>query len=415
MLAMEILFIAPYVPNLVRVRPYQLIRTLHERGHRITLLTLTTSQEDYADIDQLRQFCTAVHALHMPTWRSLWNCVKMLPGRDPLQSVYSWHPTLIAPYLGRISYDVVHVEHLRGARYGLAFKRHTNLPVVWDSVDSITHLFTQAAAQSRDHLRRWRSKFELGRTRRYESWLVRQFDQVLVTSTTDRDVLQALGGSGTAPIAVLPNGVDLDHFRPDTAVTRSESMLIVTGKMSYHANISMVLHLARQIMPLVWQQKPDVRLLIVGKDPTPEISQLGQHANITVTGAVDHLPPYLQQATIAVAPILYNAGIQNKVLEAMACGTPVITTPHAVSTLPLQPDRDVIVAEGAEAFAQKIVALLADPGRRHQLGVNGRSYVERHHRWADVGRRLEEVYGRAIQAKASVSNVYPAPSLAETR
>ncbi len=414
MLVMEILFIVPYVPNLVRVRPYQLIRALHERGHRLTLLTLTTSQEDYADINHLQQFCTAVHALPMPAWHSLWNCLKMLPGRDPLQSVYSWHPSLIAPYL-HISYDVVHVEHLRGARYALAFKQHTHLPVVWDSVDSITHLFTQAAEQSRDQLRRWRSKFELSRTRRYESWLVRQFDQVLVTSTTDREMLQVLGGSGAAPITVLPNGVDLNYFRPDTAVARSEDTLIVTGKMSYHANISMVLYLARQIMPLVWQQKPNTRLLIVGKDPTSEIRQLAQHANVTVTGAVNHLPPYLQQATIAVAPILYNAGIQNKVLEAMACGTPVITTPQAVSTLPLQPGRDVIVAEDAEAFAQQIVALMGNPERRHQLGVNGRCYVETHHRWADAGKRLEEIYGRAIQAKASTSRVYPAPSLAETR
>ncbi|MCA9962106.1 MAG: glycosyltransferase, partial [Anaerolineales bacterium] len=218
---MKILFIVPYVPNLVRVRPYNMIRSLAERGHQVTVLTLWTNEAEQSDIEHLREFCDVVHTIHMPGWRSLWNCAQVLPTRDPLQSVYSWQPALVEPFLNDASYDVVHVEHLRGARYGLHFKQHSNIPVVWDSVDCITHLFRQASAQSTDRLRRWRSRLDLKRTERYEGWLVNQFDRVLVTSPTDKQILTSLSENGsTPPIEVIPNGVALQYFYPDTAVSR---------------------------------------------------------------------------------------------------------------------------------------------------------------------------------------------------
>lgn len=397
---MNILFIVPYVPSLIRVRPYQIIRALLTRGHQVTVLTLWTNAREQSEVEHLQQLGAEVHAVEMPIWRSLGQCLQALPGSDPLQAAYSWSPALIQPYLQRngTPYDVVHVEHLRGARYGLAFKQQGRAPVVWDSVDCITHLFTQAATQSQDRLRRWRSQFELERTRGYESKLVTQFDRVLVTSPTDRDMLQKLGGSAAAPITVLANGVDLDYFQPAPTTVREPATLILSGKMSYHANISMAMYMARDILPRVWRQQPDVRLLIVGKDPTREILHLGQHPNITVTGTVDHLPPYIQRSTIAVAPITYSAGIQNKILESMACATPVITTPQALAGLKLRVGHDVLAAADAAAFAQQILDLLGNSEKQQQLGRNGRIYVETHHRWSQAGEQLEAIYAETIAA-----------------
>jgi len=143
--------------------------------------------------------------------------------------------------------------------------------------------------------------------------------------------------------------------------------------------------------------------MIVGKDPTREIEALAENPNIIVTGTVDHLPPYLQRATIAVAPIAYNAGIQNKVLEALACATPVVTSPQAVAHLPLEPGRDVLVAEDAPSFARQILNLLADSVQQQELGRAGRAYVERHHNWNYVAARLEEIY-TAVQPTLMPAN-----------
>ncbi|MBK8900832.1 MAG: glycosyltransferase [Anaerolineaceae bacterium] len=405
---MNILFVVPYVPNLVRTRPYNLIRHLSKRGNQVTVLTLWTSEQEREQLDQLRQLCHEVIALPMPLWRSLLNSVWALPSRRPLQSVFSWRPELVSSLNGRSPYDVIHIEHLRGSRYGLYLKQQTSLPVVWDSVDCITHLFRQASVESKNMIGRIRSRFELDRTEYYEAWLLDKFEHVIVTSPADRAAMLQLGQNHSLakPISVLGNGVDIEHFRPDTAVTRDQDTLVISGKMSYHANTTMVLHLFRQIMPLVWAKRPEVKLYVVGTDPGREIQALAEHPNVIVTGTVEALPPYLQRAAISVAPIQYGAGIQNKVLEALACATPVITTSQAMSALQAVPGRDLMVADDPEAYAAAIVELLADPEKRSVLGRNGRTYVETHHHWPNVAAGLENIYRQAIASSQNHSRLH---------
>lgn len=397
---MKILFIAPYAPNLVRTRSYNLIRYLSQRGNQVTVLALWTDEQERADLELLKQQCYHVEALSMPAWRSLWNCLVALPTRAPLQSVYSWRPDLVTGLNGNVDFDVVHVEHLRGSRYGLYLKQQKQLPVVWDSVDCISHLFQQAAVQGGSLAGRVRSRLELDRTERYESWLLDKFDRVLVTSPVDKKAFESMNGNcDTTPaqISVLENGVDLDYFSPDASVTREPATLVVSGKMSYHANIAMTIYLVHEIMPLVWERRSDVKLWVVGKDPSHQIRELAEHPNITVTGTVDDIRPFLRRATMAVTPVAYGAGIQNKVLEAMATATPVVTTPLAISAIDVIPDRDVLVAEEPQQYADTILELLADPARQRQLGENGLAYVTTRHRWQDIVARLEEYYNEAIQ------------------
>ena len=328
---MKILFIVPYVPNLIRVRPYNLIRYLSEHGHCVTVLTLWSDEQEREDITQVKQYCHHIQAIHLPTSRSYWNCLTALPTTKPLQSAYCWNLALAnqitalnSPHNGKSEFDVIHVEHLRGARYGLFCKSFLHkTPLVWDSVDCISLLFKQAGMQSKKRLSRWLTSFELGRTQKYEGNLVSGFDRTLVTSPADRAALLSLVAHTETPpeISVLPNGVDLNYFKPDKSVTRESATLVISGKMSYHANISMVLFLVQKIMPNIWSHKPDVNLWIVGKDPPNEIRALQKESRITVTGTVSDIRPFLQKATISVAPLTYGAGIQNKVLESMACAT----------------------------------------------------------------------------------------------
>ncbi|MCP4426385.1 MAG: glycosyltransferase [Chloroflexi bacterium] len=406
---MDILFVVPYAPNLVRTRPYNLIRYLTERGNRVTVLTLWTNEREQEALVELEKLAHRVWALPMPLWRSLWNCVFALPGGQPLQSVYSWQPELLSFLNGDVHFDVVHVEHLRGSRYALRLKELGRWPVVWDSVDCISHLFRQAAVRSENLIGRWRSRFELKRTERYEGWLLNQFDRVLVTSSVDKRALASLSDNGdahSAPqrIAVLPNGVDVDYFSPDTAVSREENTVIVSGKMSYHANVTMTLYLANDIMPHVWARQPDVKLWIVGKDPARELRALEENTAVTVTGTVPDLRDYLRRAAVAATPIPYGAGIQNKVLEAMACATPVVTTPQATAALDIQPGRDLLVAEEPQAFAAALLNLLDDPQRRRQLGQAGRDYVEDRHHWNNIAARLETIYRETIHTRQAVLN-----------
>jgi glycosyltransferase involved in cell wall biosynthesis len=150
-----------------------------------------------------------------------------------------------------------------------------------------------------------------------------------------------------------------------------------------------------------------VRLNIVGKDPPAEIRELADQQRVFVTGTVDDIRPYLQKATLAVAPLTYGAGIQNKVLEAMACATPVICTPQAGSALMAVPGKEIIIAETNEEMAQTIIELLDNPKLLEQIGRSGRDYVERHHQWGDITSSLLQIYDHAISFHKNIQ--YEAP------
>jgi sugar transferase (PEP-CTERM/EpsH1 system associated) len=411
-MAKRILFIVPYVPNLIRVRPYNLIRHLAELGHEITLLTLWSDDREKASLEFIQPYVRRVVTVRLRTWRSLWNCLLALPSRKPLQSVYCWEPALakeldqiISNRDGRNSFDVVHVEHLRGAPYGLYIKDALARsagpapPVVWDSVDSISLLFRKAASKSKSLFGRSITRLELGRTERYEGWLLNEFDRVTVTSQVDKQALLSLAHADLddSHIAVIPNGVDLEYFQPQPEVERHEATLILTGKMSYHANVSMVLFFVQEVMPLIWKKSPETKLWVVGKDPSREIMALNDHAKILITGTVEHLPPYLQEATISVAPIPYGVGIQNKVLEAMACEIPVVASSQAVSALQVCSGQELMVADAPHEYARVILDLFRDEEARQQIGKAGRRYVERHHHWRNVAQNLDAVYEAAME------------------
>ncbi len=396
---MRVWYIVPYPPSLIRVRPYNLIRQLNARGHQVTVFTVWADERERADVEALKALGLDVRSVRLPRWRSLANSLAALPGRAPLQAAYGWDGALLSGLAQEPPPDIIHVEHLRGSRYALRLNawRHelkAYVPLVWDSVDCISLLFEQAAGRSQRLWSRLMTRFELGRTRRYEAWLAGQFDQVLVTSPKDQDAFRALAPAAVRDgrVTVLPNGVALDYFTTEPSFSRDRATLVISGKMSYHANVTMVMQFVKKVFPLVKSARPDVNLVIVGKDPAPEVRALAGDPAVTVTGEVPDVRPYLRKATVAVAPIAYGVGIQNKVLEAMAVGTPVVCTPQAVSALQTVNGQDLLVAEDEAGQAQAIVGLLSDPARAARIGANGRAYIEEHHDWSRITERLEAIY-----------------------
>ncbi len=391
-----------------------MIRSLHENGHQVTVLTFSSNNKQQDDAAHLTNFCNQVISVPMPLWRSLWNCLAALPSRKPLQSVFSWNlngasalENLLQNGNSEEDFDVIHVEHLRGVRYALHAQRLQKLPVVWDSVDCISFLFRQATKESKSLPVRLISRLELARTEQFESKLSRQFSRILVTSKKDRAALMKLQtrfqtkNNNQKPIKddhiqVVSNGVDLNYFNQGPFEWRDTKTVTVTGKMSYHANVSMVMNLATEIMPRVWENRPDVKLTIVGKDPGREIVALANNPQITVTGTVPDIRPYLHQATIAVAPLKYGAGVQNKILESMACGTPTITTSLAASPLMGNWKDNLLTADDPETFAKLILQLLDEPAQRIRLADAGRAYVESHYDWRIIAQQLADIYRAAV-------------------
>ena len=387
---MRILFIAPYIPSLVRVRPYNFIHTMYTRGHEVTLLALVPPGENEGALVELQKWCRAIHTVPHSRNQILVNGVRGLLSSLPLQAYYSYSPAFVdklQQVLSESSFDVAHVEHLRGAILADSIK---TLPIVFDSVDSISLLFGKVLEDAPNLKSRLMATVDLARTRRFEGKLTERFAQVAVTSETDRQTLVSLGSQASC-IKVVSNGVDLDYFTPQS-VQREPLRLVFTGKMSYHANVAAVEDLVHKIMPLVWRTQPQAQLYIVGKDPTEAVQDLAKTPNVVVTGSVPDMRPYLANAAVALSTVRYGVGIQNKVLEAMAMATPVVCSPQANSALQTRNGEDILVGESAEAIAAHILDLLGSPEKRSRIGTAGRKYVETYQTWDRSVSILESMY-----------------------
>lgn len=397
MSSLRVLFVTPYVPSPLRTRPYGLLRALSARGHRLSLLSAASSAAEEDQARGLRDLCERIEVVRVPLARSLWSCARGLAGDEPLQASFSHTPRLeaaLAAMLATGEFDVAHVEHLRAARLGL---RIAGVPRVFDAVDCITALFSRAAVLAPSPASRWLARLDLERTRRFEARLLRRFEATVVTSEADRAALLELAGCGEAvDVRVVANGVDLDYFTPaDTR--RDGEELVFVGRMGYHANVAAAVHLVEEVMPLVWRERPSVRVTIVGAGPGRRVRRLAaRDRRVAVTGSVGDVRPYLARATAAACPLVYAAGIQNKLLEAMASGTPVVASSAACDALATRPEVHLLQADGAAAFARAILRLLADPGLRQRLAAAARDYVEAHHRWPGAAAQLENLY-RGLQ------------------
>ncbi|MFL5701590.1 MAG: glycosyltransferase [Ktedonobacteraceae bacterium] len=403
---MRILFVTPYPPTRIHVRSYGFLTQL-QREHEVTVVTQCASKQEIAAAQALQQQGFEVVIVPEARQQAILRAGLALFSSRPLQVAYARSQRFtraVQDLCASHSYDVVHVEHLRGIA-SMEPLAHT-LPLVWDAVDCISLLCKQTIVGGPNLTVRTVARLEHKRTQRYEAKLLGEFPQVILTSERDRRAMIELrrmhmhdltssDAALEAGIAVLPNGVDLEYFRP-VHQERRRFNLVFSGKMSYHANVATALYLHRQIMPLIWQRQPDAVLTIVGSKPPSIIQRLASDPRVEVTGYVSDIRPYIARAEVMLSPMVYSVGIQNKVLEAMALGTPVVVAAQAASALATRPGHELLVAESPGDFAEAALRLMEEAELRAMLSENGRSYVERHHDWHVVTDRLVDVYQQTI-------------------
>lgn len=404
---MRVLFITPYVPSPIRVRPYELLRSLAATGIRPTVLCPVTAG-DAAAVAELRDWGLIVHDVPVATCDRVSATVTGALAGLPLQAAYGVPATLVRrlrEVLATERFDVAHLEHLRAAAL---LPLLSDLPMVLDAVDCISLLLRRARAAGPTISSRLIAALEHGRTQRFEARMCRAAQIVAVTSSEDGRALQELAPD--ASIRLLPNGVDLDRFAP-ASQPRARDTIVFSGKMSYHANVAAAFRLLDQIMPRVWQQHPSAQLWIVGSAPPRALLRRAADPRVTVTGYVPQITPYLQQATVAVSPLRYGVGVQNKVLEAMATAAPVVVDRQCLAAVEAQPDCDLLAADDDDSFAAAIVRLLDEQELRQRIGNAGRTYVEQHHRWSQSAITLIDSYQQAMARAANPQRAeYPPTS-----
>jgi sugar transferase (PEP-CTERM/EpsH1 system associated) len=240
---------------------------------------------------------------------------------------------------------------------------------------------------------------ESRKLRRYEKAMAERFDRITITTQGEKEEFKTLGVP--RPCTVIPNGVDGNFFRPATMGGGTKPNIVFLGRMDYFPNIDGVLWFVREVYPSIRRAMPSAELQIVGADPAREILRLRSIEGVTVTGFVKDVRSYLTEAAVAIAPLRIARGTQNKILECMAAGIPVISTPQAAKGIQAMPGEHIIVAESAQDTGRSVLELLNDRDRRVKLATAARAQVEHAHSWPESMRILDSVFAEGSSAVAS--------------
>jgi sugar transferase (PEP-CTERM/EpsH1 system associated) len=228
---------------------------------------------------------------------------------------------------------------------------------------------------------------------REEKRLARMFDLCTATTRAEWETLEGYGLG--VPSDWFPNGVDSDYFAPTGEPYEADTLSFV-GRMDYYPNQECMFDFCANVLPRVQQQRPQTKLLIVGADPSAAVKKLGERPGVTVTGSVPDVRPYVRRSAAMVAPLNIARGTQNKILEAMAMGVPVVTSRAAAGGVDAVPGEHLLVAGSHEEQAQAVLRVLDERTERERLAVAGRARVLSHHAWPSSMRRLDTIIERGI-------------------
>jgi polysaccharide biosynthesis protein PslH len=385
----------PYPPHTGdKVRAYQVARHLASR-HELTLGFVIDDAADRGGLDALRREIPDLE------WGGLWKPTALARGMAALAcgrslSIAYFHSRRLSRRVHRRleggGYDAIYVSSSPMAHY----VRGSRLPVIMDFVDVDSDKWTQYAGKQRPP-RSWAYRLEGRRLRDFEGEAVRWGHRCILATAVEETLLRSF--APWARTAVVPNGVDLAGYEaPAEAPT-----VIFTGAMDYLPNVDAVEHFCADIFPAVTRAVPGARFLIVGLNPAPAVRRLAALPGVTVTGAVPDVRPYYRQAAVCVAPLRIARGIQNKVLQSMALGVPVVATSAAARGLEARRDEHFLVEEDPARFAQAVIGLLGDRDGRRRLAERARTFVERHHSWPAILARIEALVVDAAGRRAAES------------
>jgi glycosyltransferase involved in cell wall biosynthesis len=357
----------------------RMLRFLASRGVEVDLTCFVENEaEERALRAELGSVCRRIETVKQPWWRAYASTALSLPTRTPMQVAYyrsAEMARLVREQVARERYDLVYVHLIRMAEYaralplpktiGLQISQALNLARMVDTV--------------RDPARRFFYRIEASKVRPWEAAVCRDFDRVFLVGQRDIDEI-----TKTAPVPnarVQPHGQDVPSAERLARAKREPGTIVMSGVMATYTNVDAAVWFAREVFPLVERAVPEARFWIVGRQPQREVLALARPPHVVVTGEVPDVSEWLLRAEVGVAPLRIGAGMQNKLVQAMAAGLPVVATPVANEGIRATPGEHLWLREDARDFADGVIALLRDPDARAHLGGAARRFVEQHWTW----------------------------------
>ena len=362
-----------------RLRCYYILREL-AKFHDVTLVSYYSSRRELDLLKGSRIELDLVPIQHFVPL-SYVKTLRTAFSRKPLQLGYFNFRALrtrVKKELDSGKYDLVFACTLRAAQF---VEDVDGIPKVVDLIDAISLNYDRLL--SFPGINR-RSPFyfiysiERKRVRRYEEQLLRKFDRIFLVSDVDRKYLAQF--APVDRVQVVANGVNLDYFHLNSQAY-NPLRIVFHGNIHYPPNADAVLHFYHDIFPLVREKVPNAQFCVVGNRPRRSVEELSRDPGVLVTGRVNDVRTYLWDACVAVAPMRIGAGIQNKILESMGSGVPVVSSSLGYEGLDAVPGKHLFVADDPREFAERVVYLMRNPKGRQQMASQARRWVAENCSW----------------------------------
>ena len=394
---MKILYVChrfPFPPKRGgKIRPFNMIRHLSQR-HEVTVASVVRSDEEAALGKGIAAHCARYEMGRVYDPVQALRMIARLPTSSPSSLAYFHSPSLarrIRELLRRERFELIFVHCSSAAQY---VEHAQGIPKILDFGDMDSQKWLEYARYK---------PFPLSTGYRLEGWklereerrLASRFDLCTATTRAEWETLQALG-TGVAS-DWFPNGVDSDYFSPSTEAYDADTIAFV-GRMDYYPNQKCMLDFCAQTLPRLRARRPALKLLIVGADPSPAVRGLQSLPGVTVTGPVPDVRPYLWRSALMVAPLAIARGTQNKILESMAAGVPVVTSGIAAGGVDALPEKHFLVADTPEEVAEAVLRVVENPAERSRLAAAGRARMLSHHDWTQSMHRLDKIIERCVGA-----------------
>ncbi len=407
---MKILFltqIVPFPPDAgPKVKTWHVLRSLIKQGHAVTLVSFVRPEEEQY-LPALKKICTAVHAVPISRsriadvfymLRSYLSTRPFLIERDDLPGMQA----MVSGLVRGDDFDFIHADQLTMVQFGL---RAANISpnkkpkIIFDAHNAVWTIVERMKEGARWFLKPVLA-VEARRVKRYEGELLTKVDHVLAVSDIDRAGLEealkfskAKPGGKIAPITIIPIAVDTAQLQPIQRKPASKN-IVTLGTLHYPPNADGIRWFFNDVFPIIRQRVPGATLTIIGKNPPQDFLDLAAREPdvVKVTGYVPELPPYLEQSALMVVPVRAGGGMRVRILEAFAYAMPVVTTTVGLEGIHAEPDRDVLVADTASEFADRVVELLENLSLREKLALNGRHLAEQKYDWQTVLSAMNRIY-----------------------
>jgi sugar transferase (PEP-CTERM/EpsH1 system associated) len=380
---MRILFVAhrvPYPPDKgEKIRAYHELCLLAAH-HKVDLFAFADQREQAIARPVLSKFCANVHLEDLPKRAGLARAIVSLFNSRSFTNAYYYSPklaTAVSAAIKNNQYDVAFVYCSAMAPYVAGF---SSVPMVVDFVDSDASKWAQYASHSVFPFS-WLYRREASFLAQHEREVGQAAQLCLATTALEMEAIDPAKG---LPFRVLENGVSVPA--PSSNGVPSEiaafgKYVVFIGQMDYRPNIDAVCYFASEILPQVHKSHPDIKFLVVGRNPSRRVRRLARLPGIVVTGAVPEVNPYLRGAIAAVAPFRICQGVQNKILEALALGLPVVSTPRPALAVGGAACDSLFIAESPGDFSRKLIQIIEDPMRGRNVGSNAVEFVRRRFDW----------------------------------